>query len=193
MASSTAALAPLSLLLALVLAISIALSPALAGPSGAVIDGALDVSITGPALKHWGIPGAIAAFVPDTDRSGYARGIRDATNAGELCAALSRVSGRDPAIASARAEGDGSLEHRSGDEMQIEFRIGVAQLAAAARGAVYVCSNPIVAVIGRGDYPDERFVRVADQRLRWLSPKLTLHPGQEVRVHGTASLDASQW
>ena len=77
--------------------------------------------------------------------------------------------------------------------MRLVFRIGIAQLAARARGTVYICSSPILAVIGRGSYPDERFENVAGHRLRWVSPPLTLHPGEAARVSGTATLDASQW
>ncbi|MGH8220765.1 MAG: hypothetical protein ACREUT_19705 [Steroidobacteraceae bacterium] len=187
------AIAPSPLLLAPLLAMSLAMSPALARSGGTAIDGTLEVSVTGPALKHWGIPGAAAAFVPDADHSRYAQRIRVAANADELCTALAQAGGRDAAIASARVDGDGDLEHRSGDEMRLELRIGIAHLAAAARGIVYICSDPIVAVIARGNYPDERFVGVAGQRFRWASPPLTLHRGKKARVRGTASVDASRW
>ena len=180
-------------LLAASLAMLLALLPVVARADGAAIDGTLDVSITSPALKHWGIPAAAAAFVPDTDRSGYAQRIRAAADAEALCPALAEAGVHDPAIASARVDGDGNLEHRSGDEMRLVFRIGVAQLRAPARGTVYVCSSPIIAVIGRGSYPDERFENAAGHRLRWVSPPLTLHPGEMARVPGTASVDASQW
>jgi len=171
----------------------LALAPVLARAGGTAIDGALDVTITSPALKHWGISAAAAAFVPDADRSGYAQRIRAADGAEALCPALAQAEVRDPAIASVRVDGDGNLEHRSGDEMRLAFRIGVAELAAPARGAVYVCSSPILAVIGRGSYPDERFENAAGHRLSWVSPPLTLHPGEVARVLGTATVDASQW
>jgi hypothetical protein len=177
----------------LVLAMLLALSPVLARADGTAIEGKLDVSITSPALKHWGIPAAAAAFVPDTDRSDDAQRIRSAADAEALCPALAQAQVRDPAIASARVDGDGNLEHRSGDEMRLVFRIGIAQLAAPAHGAVYICSSPILAVIGRGSYPDERFENSAGHRLRWVSPPLTLHPGEVARVLGTTSVDASQW
>jgi hypothetical protein len=178
------------------LAMLLALAPTLSradGAGGAAIDGTLAVSITSPALKHWGISAAAAAFVPDTDRSGYAQRIRSAADAEALCPALAQAAGNDAAIASTRVDGDGNLEHRSGDEMRLVFRIGIARLAAAARGAVYLCSSPIVAVIGRGSYPDERFENATGHRLRWVSSPLMLHPGEASRVLGTASVDASQW
>jgi hypothetical protein len=179
--------------LLVLLVVLLALSPAVARADAATIDGRLDVSITSPALKHWGISAAAAAFLPDTDRSDYAQRIRAAASAEALCAALAQAGGRDPAMASARVDGDGNLEHRSGDEMRLVFVIGIAQLAAPARGAVYVCSAPILALIGRGSYPDERFENADGHRLRWVSQALTLHPGEVTRVLGTASVDASQW
>jgi len=189
MASSLAAAA--SLLLSA--AISLAASSALARSGGATIAGTLDVSVTSPALKHWGVPSVAAAFVPDADHGAYAQRIRSSVDADALCAALAQVEGNDPAIASAHAEGDGDLEHRSGDEMRLVFRIGIEQLAAPARGLVYVCSSPIVAVVSRGNYPDERFEAAGEHRIRWVSRPLTLRPGEEARVLGTASIDASQW
>lgn len=162
-------------------------------PGGAAIHGTLAVSIVGPALKHWGISAVTAAFVPDTDRSAYARRIRAASDADALCAALTGADGRDASIASAHAEGDGDLQHRSGDEMQLAFRIEVPRLEAAAHGSVYICSSPILAVVARGGYPDERFERIADQRFRWRSAPLTLHPGEAAHIAGAASIDASNW
>jgi len=196
--SSIAVAAPSSLVLmaALTVALSPTLSrarPAAPRPDAAAISGLLDVSITGPALKHWGIAGATAVFVPDTDRSAFARRIRNASGPDALCAALTAAEGRDAAIRSARADGDGDLEHRAGEQMQLAFRIDVSRLAAALRGVVYVCSSPILAVLGRGEYPYERFESVADQRFRWMSAPLTLHPGEAAHVAGTASIDASQW
>lgn len=189
MASSLAAAA--SLLLSA--AISLAASSVLARSAGATIAGTLDVSVTSPALKHWGVPSVAAAFVPDADDGAYAQRIRSSVDADALCAALARAEGHDPAIASVQAEGDGDLEHRSGDEMRLVFRIGVGHLAAPARGIVYVCSSPIVAVVSRGNYPDERFEAVGEHRFRWVSRPLTLRPGEDARVLGMASIDASQW
>ena len=53
--------------------------------------------------------------------------------------------------------------------------------------------KPIVAVIGRGSYPDERFENATGHLLRWVSSPLMLRPGEVSRVLGTASIDASQW
>lgn len=195
-----AAMSPPSLVFTAVLAVMLlyfpARSRALSPPARAgtaVIDGRLDVSIVGPALKHWGISTFSAAFVPDIDRSTYAQRIRDADDAETLCAALAGADGRDATIDLARADGDGDLEHRSGDETQLVFRIDVPRLQAAAQGVVYVCSSPVLAVIARGNYPDERFERVTDKRFRWMSQPLTLHPGEAARLVGTASIDASEW
>ena len=188
MSISTAAAAT-SLLSALLLAVS----PAIAHSDGAAIDGMLAVSVTSPTLKHWGISAAAAAFVPDADRSDYARRIRAASSAQALCPALAAAGGRDPAIASAKADGDGNLEHRSGDEMRLAFRIDVARLGAPARGTVYVCSSPMLVVIARGSYPDERLENAEGHSVRWVSAPLTLHPGEVARLLGTASVDASQW
>ena len=196
MASSRTTPASPSLVLVVVLVASPTFSRALspAPRSGAaMIAGRLDVSLTGPALKHWGISAVTAAFVPDADRSSYAGRIREAENAGALCAALGDAGARDAAIAVARVDGDGDLEHRSGDEMQLAFRIDVPRLPAAARGVVYVCSSPIVAVMARGGYPNERFEPVADRRFRWMSAPLTVHSGETTRIVGMASVDASQW
>jgi hypothetical protein len=180
--------------LAALLAVAAALArPALARPGGAAIDGTLDVSISSPALKHWGIAAVAAAFLPDADGSGDAQRVRAAADAGALCAALERAGGRDAALASVRVDGDGNLEHRSGDEMQLVFRIRLARLAAPVRGVMYVCSSPIVAVVARGGYPEERFERVATHRFRWVSRPLALAPGGEAHVLATVSIDASQW
>lgn len=185
-----------SLALAVVLVLPAAPSRALTPApraAHAAIAGNLAVSITGLALKHWGIPAASAAFVPDADHSAYAQRVRAADSADVLCAALASAERGDAAIASAPVDGDGNLEHRSGEQMQLTFRIDVPRLDKAARGVVYLCSSPVVAVIGRGSYPDERFERVAAQRLRWASPPFTVRPDGEAQVHGAASIDASQW
>lgn len=192
-ASMSASAAPLRLFLTLLLALAPALASRADGADRAAIVGTVDVSVTSPALKHWGIPDARAAFLPDADRSAYARRVRAAVDAHALCDALAQASGRDPAMAMARVDGDGNLEHRAGDVMRLEFRIEVARLTAAARGIVYLCSSPILAVVGRGSYPDERFERVEGHRFRWVSRPLTLDPGEEARVVDAASVDASGW
>ncbi len=195
--------APLSALL-------IAISPALGSPhaatavaapqaarsassASAIIDGTIAVSIASPTLKHWGVPAAEAVFVPASDQSASAQAIRSARDADALCDAIARAVGRDPAIAAAPVDGDGDLQHRSGDVASLSFRLTISGAASSTRGALYLCSRPIIAVVSRGAYPNERFEPAEGHRLSWQERPVDIHPGQETRVNGTASLDASQW
>jgi hypothetical protein len=162
--------------------------------SSARLTGTITVSIGSTRLKHWGMPGAEAAFVPDEDRSPYAARIRAAASARELCAALAAASGKDSRIATTAIDGDGSFQHRSGDEAFMTFILVVAKPAAQPRGSLYVCSRPAFAMMSRGAYPRERFHQVAPiHRLDWKSPPLVLHPGESLPVHFTWSVDASSW
>lgn len=173
----------------------LALSPVPASTvsGGASIDGTLSVSIHSPTLKHWGIPAADAAFVREADKSRYARAIRGAANAAVLCAAIERAAGADDAIATAPVDGDGDFEHRSGDEAQLVLRFRVSGVATATLGRLYICSHPVVAVVSRGRYPNERFESAGDHRVSWISRRISLRPGEPAHVHLTASIDASQW
>lgn len=163
-------------------------------PSAAArIDGTIAVTINATRLKHWGVPGADAAFVPDTDRSAYAESIRAAAGALALCSALSAASGRDRSIASAPVDGDANLEHRSGDEELMTFVVTLAD-AKPTRGTLYICSQPVFAMMSRGAYPRESFYQVSAARnLWWSGYRLSLRPGERASVHLTASVDASDW
>ncbi|MGH8261158.1 MAG: hypothetical protein ACREUG_15860 [Steroidobacteraceae bacterium] len=151
----------------------------------------MSVSILSSSLKHWGIPAAEAAFVPDSDSSPPARAIRAATGAAALCAAI-EAAHSDASVATGPAEGDGNLEHRSSDEARLEFRIAV-PAASATSGHVYLCSVPVVAIVSRGAYPDERFVRAEGHRLSWIGRRIALHRGEHAHLHLTSSIDASRW
>jgi len=190
-------------------ALLFALSSAFAGPHGpsaappnriyapgapsAIIEATITVSIVSPTLKHWGVPAAQAVFVPDSDQSASARAIRSAADPQTLCEAIERAAGRDPAIAAAPVDGDGDLEHRSGDVARLSFRLEVSGVASSTQGNLSLCSDPIIAVVSRGTYPNERFERPEGHRLSWQERRISLHPGQKTRVNGTTSLDASQW
>lgn len=156
------------------------------------IDGTITVSIASPTLKHWGVPGAEAAFVADSDQSLLARALRESSSEEALCAAIGRAAARDSA-GTATADGDGRLDHRSGDEMRLSFSITVPGIAAATPGMLWVCTRPIVAYVSRGSYPQERFERAGVRRLSWKARRVTLRPGERARVSLTASVDASEW
>jgi hypothetical protein len=161
------------------------------GPSR--IDGTIAVTINATRLKHWGVPGADAAFVPDVDRSAYAERIRAAATARALCSALSAAAGRDRSIASAPVDGDANLDHRSGDEELMTFIVIIAD-AKPTRGTLYVCSQPVFAMMSQGAYPRERFYQVGTERnLWWTGYRLSLRPGESTLVRLTASVDASDW
>ncbi|MGB6451350.1 MAG: hypothetical protein WBE92_11410 [Steroidobacteraceae bacterium] len=163
-------------------------------PNGASrIDGTIAVTINATRLKHWGVPGADAAFVPDADRSTYAARIRAAASARALCSALSDATGRDRSIASAPVDGDANLDHRSGDEELMTFVVTIAE-AKPTRGALYICSQPVFAMMSQGGYPRESFYQVGAARsLWWTGYRLSLRPGESTPVHLTASVDASGW
>jgi hypothetical protein len=170
------------------------LSPAAPAPlASASIAGAIVVAIHSASLKHWGVPGAQAAFVPDSDESDSARDARAAADGDALCAVLSRLDGRDREIALATIDGDGDLEHRSGEEAHLRFTLTVAAIGRSTPGVLVVCSRPLVAVVGRGNYPDERFQTVEGHRLWWPPRRLTLRPGEQTQVRLTADIDASDW
>jgi hypothetical protein len=164
-------------------------------PSGvARIAGTITVTIGSVRLKHWGVPGADAAFVPDSDRSVYALRIRSASSASGLCSALQQAHGRDPSIASAMVDGDGNFEHRSGDAELMSFVVIVPHPTAAPHGSLYVCSRPAFAMLSRGAYPNERFYQAAAVHvLVWRSDTLTLHRGERLPVRLAWNVDASSW
>ncbi len=165
-----------------------------ASSAPARLTGTITVSVRSTRLKHWGMPGAEAAFVPDADRSPYAVRIRAAASARGLCAALAAASGKDSRISTTSIDGDGSFQHRSGDEALMTFVLVVARPAAAPRGSLYVCSRPAFAMMSRGAYPRERFHQVAAiHRLDWRSPPLVLRPGESLPLHFAWSVDASSW
>lgn len=209
MARTAAASFPVLLLIAatalLELAPALAVPPARSAPQvghaadasaparePATIDGTVSVSIQSSTLKHWGVPAAEAAFVPDSDASGVARAIREASGTAALCAAIERA-GVDTVIATAPVDGDGNFEHRSGDETRLAFRLVVRASAPATAGRLYICSRPVVAIVSRGNYPDERFLPADGHRLSWSGRRIALRPGEHAQVHLTASIDASQW
>lgn len=194
-------LSPIASLLAALPICALCATPAVAQAPGAAganrparIEGTISVTITGTRVKHWGVPGVDAAFVPDADRSAYAERIRSAASAQALCEALSAASGRDGRIASGSADGDGNLEHRSGDEEILRLIVIVPQRQPATRGSLYVCSPPVLAMMSQGAYPSERFYQIgAERRLWWKGYRLSLRPGESVPVHLTTSVDASGW
>lgn len=170
------------------------LGHALPTAASARLTGSVTVSISSPRLKHWGVPGGLAAFVPAADRSAQAERIRKASGASALCAAISAASGEDPHIPTATLDGDANLEHRSGDEELMTFVVVVRNPSVATRGSLYVCSEPAFAMMSRGPYPNERYYRAnADHRLQWKSGPLTLRPGERVPVRFTWNVDASNW
>ncbi len=157
------------------------------------IDGTISVTINSTRLKHWGVPGAEAAFVPDADRSAYAERIRSAGSAPALCSALSDAVGRDSRIARTSVDGDANLDHRSGDEERMIFDVTIAD-PRLTRGALYVCSQPVFAMMSEGAYPRESFYQVsAPRNLWWTGYRLSLRPGESTSVQLTASVDASDW
>lgn len=195
-ARSVLALLVLALpLLALCATPAVAQAQGAAGASrSARIEGTISVTITGTRVKHWGVPGVDAVFVPDADRSAYAERIRSAASAQALCQALSAADGHDGRIASGSADGDANLDHRSGDEEILRFVVTVPPLRPAMRGGLYVCSPPVFAMMSRGTYPSERFYQIgAGPRLWWKGYRLSLRPGESVPVHLTTSVDASGW
>lgn len=162
--------------------------------AAARIEGTITVTIDSARLKHWGMPGATAAFVPDADQGPYASRIRDAAGAPELCAALEAASGKDSRIAIAAIEGDGNSEHRSGDEEMLSFALLIGDAASSPHGSLYVCSNPAIAMMSRGAYPRERFYRASDDHVvEWKSRPLTLHPGGVLPLRFSWNIDASTW
>jgi hypothetical protein len=158
------------------------------------IEGTITVIMNATRVKHWGVPGADAAFVPDTDRTTYAARIRAASSASALCAALHTATGGDSSIASTSIDGDGSFEHRSGDVELMTFALVVDDPAATVHGSLYVCTHPAFATMSRGAYPDEQFYRAsADHVHEWKNGPLTLHPGESLPVRLVWSIDASRW
>ncbi len=158
------------------------------------IEGTISVTISATRLKHWGVSGADAAFVPDGDGSAYAERIRSASSARALCDALSAADGRDRRIANASVVGDASLEHRSGDEELMRFVVILPNPEPATAGTLYICSQPVFAMMSRGAYPSESFYQVGEATsLWWRRYRLALRPGETVSVHLTASIDASEW
>jgi hypothetical protein len=162
-------------------------------PAAASVAGTITVTISATRLKHWGIPGADAAFVPDADQSAYAVHIRTASRPRALCDALHAAAGRDHTIASASIDGDANLDHRSGDEEQMSFLLTVANDAVAGRGILYICSRPVFAMMSKGAYPTESFYQSSAEHRLSANRRLSLHPGENDPVHLTASVDASQW
>lgn len=156
------------------------------------LDGRLSVSIASPSLKHWGVPGGEAAFVPDSDHGALAQAIREASSSDALCTALERAAA-DTAIATAPVDGDGNLEHRSGDQTFLTFHMVLSALSAPTAGIVCACSDPIVAMLSRGSYPEERFQPAGEHRLSWNCRRLMLRPSEHASVLLTATVDASAW
>ncbi len=161
--------------------------------AAARIEGSVSVTVSATRLKHWGVPGAEAVFVPDADRSAFAERIRSARGPRALCAALPAAAARDPRIASASVDGDSSLDHRSGDEEIMSFLV-VANARFGTRGTLYVCSHPAFALMSRGAYPGESFYQVGEAQTLWCaSARLALRPGASLPVRLAESLDASEW
>ncbi|HUN25720.1 MAG TPA: hypothetical protein VMU67_05375 [Steroidobacteraceae bacterium] len=170
------------------------LSAAVSAATAARIVATISLTVQADNLKHWGASAAFAAFVPDDDRSAYARAIRAASDARALCGALTAAARADPLVASSAVSGDGNINHRSGDEEKLDFVIDVASPTPVTHGALYVCSQPLVAILSRGAYPDERFHQAsADHRLQWHRADLALRRGAVVAVHFLSSIDASDW
>ncbi len=162
--------------------------------STARIEGTISVTISSTRLKHWGIPGATAAFVSDADRSAFAQRIRSARSAAALCGALSNARGRDSGIATASVDGDANLDHRSGDEELMRFVLIAAEVAPSTPGALYICSDPVFALMSKGAYPSESFYQVGNEQDPWWTVyRVSIRPGENVPVHVTARIDASGW
>ncbi len=157
------------------------------------IEGTISVTINSSRLKHWGVPGGDAAFVPDADRTAEAERIRAASSAEALCKALSAMDGRDTAIAHASVDGDADLNHHSGDEELLRFVVVVPHAQPATHGRLYICSHPVFAMMSKGAYPTESFYQVSGQGPWWSGYRVSLRPGERLPVHLTASLDASGW
>jgi len=167
---------------------------ALASSNAARLEGTITVIMNSTRVKHWGVPGADAAFVPDSDRTAYAARIRAGSSASELCSALHAADGRDSRIAFISVDGDGNFEHRSGDVELMSFALVIENPAATPRGALYVCTKPAFAMMSRGAYPDERFYEAsADHVFDWKSTPLTLRSGESLPVRLTWNIDASDW
>ena len=165
-------------------------------PAGASarIEGTISVTIDGTRLKHWGVPGAEAAWVPDADRSDFAARIRSATSAGVVCDALTAARGRDPSIVRAAVDGDANLDHRSGDEELMSFALIVWNARPGERGVLYVCSDPAFVMMSEGDYPRESFYQVAGERTAWwTSDRLSIRSGATIPVRLVERIDASMW
>ncbi|MGH8148435.1 MAG: hypothetical protein ACRETB_00450, partial [Steroidobacteraceae bacterium] len=158
------------------------------------IEGTITVTVDSARLKHWGIPGATAAFVPDTDHSADAARIRDASGAPQLCAALEAAEGNDSGIAIAAIDGDGNAEHHSGEQELMSFAVTVPREASGSHGSLYICSQPAFAMMSRGAYPREHFYRASDDHVvEWKSGPLALHPGSSIRLRLAWNIDASTW
>jgi hypothetical protein len=171
-----------------------ALGRAPSSSSPARIEGTITVVMNATRVKHWGVPGAQAAFVPVTDHTTYAARIRAASSASELCSALHAADGRDSNIASTSVDGDGNFEHRSGDVELMSFALVIDNPAVTPHGSLYVCTHPAFAMMSRGAYPDEQFYRASADHVReWKSGPLTLHSGESLPVSLAWNVNASNW
>ncbi|MGH8227238.1 MAG: hypothetical protein ACREU3_04915 [Steroidobacteraceae bacterium] len=172
-------------------------------PEAARIEGSLTITVIGPRVKHWGVPRAEAVFVPASDTSVYAARIRSAPTARALCAALDASKGKDERIATAPIDGDGNLEHRSGDQELMTFAmsipVGIHSTQGihgthGARGTLHICAAPFVAMMSNGAYPRESFYQVSSGHTLFLpAERLIVSPGKPLPVHLSADVDASRW
>ncbi len=167
--------------------------PASGASAPARIEGTLSVTINSSRLKHWGVPGGEVAFVPDGDRTAEAERIRSASSAQALCKALSATDGRDVRIARALIDGDADLNHHSGDEELLRFVVVVPDVQPGTRGRLYICSNPVFAMMSKGTYPSESFYQVSGQGPWWRGYRVSLRSGETLPVQLMASVDASGW
>lgn len=172
----------------------IALGAPHAQPAAADLTGHITVRISSPRLKHWGLPGGHAAYVPATDHSAVADAIRTAPSALALCAALSAAKGMDPHIVLVPIDGDGDFEHRSGDAESMRFEVVIPNPTQARTGSLFVCSRPAFAMMTRGAYPDELYYKVNHRHVfAWRSGPLKLRPGKTVPLRFSWNIDASSW
>lgn len=163
-------------------------------PETTRIEGSLTITVIGTRVKHWGVPRAEAVFVLASDTSVYAARIRSAPTARALCAALDAARGKDERIATAPIDGDGNLEHRSGDEELMTFAMSIPVGPHGARGTLHICAAPFVAMMSNGAYPRESFYQVSSGHTLFLpAERLILSPGRPRPVHLSADVDASRW